>query len=106
MSKKDSNELGEALRLFRVFHDLSVNEMARLLDVTAGYVSSIECGRKTPNIVLIKKYAQIFETTPSAIIFFSEDLSTGRLPKGVRSVLRSGIVKFMRAIENAGKEAP
>jgi DNA-binding XRE family transcriptional regulator len=99
--KSQNESLGEALRLFRIFHDMTVGEMAKQLEVTSGYVSSIETGRKVPNLDLISKYAKIFQTTPSAILFFSEDLKSGKLPKGIKSKLRVGIIKFMRAVESA-----
>lgn len=93
--------LGEALRLFRVFHDLSTSEMAKRLGVSAGYVSLVENGHKKPNLDLIEKYSQIFETTPSAILFFSEDLGSGKTPMGLKSKLRTVMLKFMRAVEDA-----
>ncbi len=100
-SNKSQGSLSEALRLFRVFHDLPLVKMAELLGVTPGYISSVENGRKNPNLELIAKYAEIFETTPSAIMFFSEDLNSNKPLRGVKSKLRVGILKFMRALENA-----
>lgn len=103
--KKKSNHspgtLGEALRLFRVFHDLSVSELAKRLEVSSGYISLVEHGHKTPNLDLIARYAAIFETTSASILFFSEELASSRVPPGVSSKLRLGFVKFMKAVENA-----
>lgn len=93
-------QLGEALRLFRVFHDMSVSDLAHRLDVSPSYISLIENGRKQPNLHLVEKYAEIFETTPSAIMFFSEDIASTGPRARLKSSIRTVLIKFMRAVEN------
>lgn len=98
--EKNIKSLNEALRLFRVFHDLTLKELAEQLDVSPGYVSSIELGRKTPNLELVEKYAKIFKTTPSAILFFSEDLSSKDFKNKIRNSVRSLLLRFLQALEH------
>jgi transcriptional regulator with XRE-family HTH domain len=101
---KKSTDIAEALRLFRVFHDLTLAELASKLDVSSSFLSSVETGRKKPNLNLIEKYASVFGTTTSAIIFFSEELCSPRFPKSLTSRVRTRLIKFMQAIENGKAE--
>ncbi|OFZ54120.1 MAG: hypothetical protein A2428_08765 [Bdellovibrionales bacterium RIFOXYC1_FULL_54_43] len=97
---KDATELGEALRLFRVFHDMTLSQLAKELDVSASFLSAIETGKKKPNLSLVDKYAEVFNTSPSAIMFFREELGSSRLPASVSSQIRAKLIKFMQAIEH------
>lgn len=92
--------LGEALRLIRVFHDCKVTELAEELKISAGYISEIENGRKEPSMDTLKKYAQHFKTSVSAIIFFSEELDKDR-GRSTKSAVRYKLIKFLQLIENA-----
>lgn len=92
--------LGEALRLIRIFHDLKVVELATMLGVSPSHVSEVENGKKQPSLELVNKYAKAFETTPSMIMFFAEDLSkNGSLKDRAKSGLRAGLIKFLQAVE-------
>ena len=93
--------LSECLRLFRVFHDKKLVELAKELGISPGYLSEIESGKKPPSMELIKKYAKIFKTTPSAILFFSEELDKDKKRSKLKISIRNKLVKFMRVIENA-----
>lgn len=90
--------LGEALRLIRVFHDCKASELAKELDMSASYLSEIEKGDKTPSLEVIKKYADYFNISPSAIMFFGEGI--GGIKPG-RNAIRKKLIKFMQIIENA-----
>lgn len=74
------SKLNEALRLIRVLHGTKVKELSESLKISAGYISDIENGNKKPSIDLIEKYAEFFGTTPSALLFFSEELDSKRGP--------------------------
>ena len=93
--------LSECLRLFRVFHDKKLIELAKELDISPGYLSEIESGKKPPSMELIKKYAKVFKTTPSAILFFSEELDKDKKRSKLKISIRNKLIKFMRVIENA-----
>lgn len=92
--------LGEALRLIRVFHDRKTGELAEGLGMSPSYVSEIESGKKTPSIEIIKKYADYFDTTPSAIMFFAEDLEVNK-KKFNKAGMRAKLIKFLQIMENA-----
>lgn len=103
--------LGEALRLLRVYHDLKAGELATKLGISPSYLSEIEREKKTPSLALIEKYAEVFSTRPSAIMFFYEQLDnmTKKQPdsvgsqfrSGLRNIARSKILKLLQVIEDA-----
>lgn len=90
--------LNEALRLIRVFHDCKATNLAKELDISASYLSEIEKGEKTPSLEVIKKYAEYFGTTPSALMFFAEGIDN---IKPGRNAARKKLIKFMQVVENA-----
>jgi transcriptional regulator with XRE-family HTH domain len=91
--------LGEALRLIRVFHDCKTSTLAKGIDISPSYLSEIESGKKTPSMDILKRYADYFDTTVSAIMFFSEDIEAER-KKPVKTAVRNKLIKFLQIIEN------
>lgn len=91
--------LGEALRLIRVFHDCKTNELSKALDLSAGYISEIESGKKTPSMETLKKYADYFDTSVSTIMFFAEELNKDK-EESFKANSRSKLIKFLQIIEN------
>jgi len=90
--------LGEALRLIRVFHDCKPSELAAALGLSASYLSEIENGKKTPSMDVLQKYADYFDTTLSAIMFFSEDIAK---VKPTKAAITKKLIKFLQIIEKA-----
>ncbi len=95
--------LNESLRLLRVFHDKQLIELAKDLNISPGYLSGIESNKKKPSIEIIKKYADIFQTTPSAILFFSEELASKKLNNNFKFTIRNKMLKLLQTIEEYGK---
>lgn len=93
--------LHEALRLIRVFHDMKSSELAKELNISPSYLSEIEKGKKQPSVELIRKYSNIFHIKPSAILFFSEEIEADSLKNKVKKTVRSKMLSFLQAIENA-----
>ena len=91
----------EALRLFRVFHDLKQTEMAERLGISVSYLSEIEKGKKEPSLKLIEKYANEFNTSASSILGFSEKLSVDS--KGIKSIIAKKIIQFLKDVETHGE---
>jgi transcriptional regulator with XRE-family HTH domain len=69
-----TDTLPTALRLIRVFHDLSQTALAQKLNISRAYVSEIEHGNKLPSLKIIQQYAKVFGLTTSWILLFSEEL--------------------------------
>ncbi len=53
--------LSEALRLIRVFHDMSQRDLAARLGIGTPYLSEIEAGKKEPTLQLLRRYATEFK---------------------------------------------
>lgn len=91
--------LGEALRLLRVMNDIKAMDLAKQLDISPSYLSEIEKGKKEPPLDLIKKFAKVFDTTPSSLLFFSESLDKDNLKGDVKKNLRSGLMKLLKFVD-------
>ena len=91
--------LGEALRLIRVFHDCKIRELAAALGLSASYISEIENGRKTPSMDTLKKYADYFDTTVSAIMFFAEDIERDK-DTPLKATARQKLIRFLQIMEH------
>ncbi|WP_428065641.1 helix-turn-helix domain-containing protein [Candidatus Proelusimicrobium volucris] len=94
------NKLNKALRLIRVFNDMSLSELAKEMKVSIGYLSEIESGKKNPSLDIIRKYATVFHTTESAILFFSENI---QIDSKTKTALRNNILKFLEALDHLKK---
>lgn len=87
--------IGEALRLIRVFHDLSQTALAKTFGVSNSYVSEIESGVKQPTLEMLERYAKTFKIPLSSILFFSESLDR---PKDRREQTRQYVSKKVLTI--------
>lgn len=76
--------LGEALRLIRVYHDLTQTQLSYELGVSNSFLSEIEAGKKTPSLDVLGKYSERFDIPMSSLLFFSESLDKNRLTSTVR----------------------
>jgi transcriptional regulator with XRE-family HTH domain len=107
LPRRRGNMLSEALRLIRVFHDMSQTELSRKLNLSKSYLSEIENGRKTPTIEIIEKYASTFQIPASSILFFSERLSDDRRSSVTRQAIASKVLDFLRLVERkTGRHEP
>jgi len=95
--------LNEALRLLRVYHDLSQTELAQKLGVSKSWISEIENGLKSPTLSLLESYAEVFEMPLSSIMFCSEQIEDGKFEDRVRVGVAKKVVALLSFIA-AGKE--
>lgn len=87
--------LNEALRLVRVFHDLSQSQLAERLEISKSYLSEIESGKKSPSLDILEKYSAIFDIPVSSILLFSERMEDDSFPEKTRVFVASKIIKIM-----------
>ncbi|MFI3300740.1 MAG: helix-turn-helix transcriptional regulator [Candidatus Gastranaerophilales bacterium] len=92
------SQLNEALRLIRVFHDKKIKDLAEELEVSSGYVTDIEKSNKKPSMDIIEKYAKVFNTTPSTLLFFSEELDKNKGP--YKTAIRNKMLILLQALED------
>ncbi len=91
--------INEALRLLRVFNDIKAKDMAKKLEISPSYLSEIEKGRKEPSLNIIKKYSAVLNTTPSSILFFSEDIESAAHKTNFKNLLIKKTIQFLQSIE-------
>ena len=68
----------EALRLLRVYHDMTQTALADRLGVSKGHLSGIESGKKNPTLQLLQKYAEVFDLPVSSLLLLMERSSESR----------------------------
>lgn len=92
--------LNRALRLLRVYYQLTQADLSTRLGISKSYLSEIESGRKEPSLSLIYKYAEVFDVPASNILIFSEKLSeknTKKTPWKLK--IASGILRVLEWID-------
>lgn len=65
-----------ALKTFRQFNGLTQTEVAEQISISKSYLSEIESGKKTINMKLLEKFANLYEMPISSLVFFSETLNS------------------------------
>lgn len=71
--------INEALRLCRVYSDMSAIQFKEVIGYSSGFISEIESGKKTPTTQMISKYAEWLGVSVSSLIVFSESLTDNGL---------------------------
>ncbi|MGV0983541.1 MAG: helix-turn-helix domain-containing protein [Limnohabitans sp.] len=85
----------DALRLVRVFHDMSQTELAGRLGISKSYLSELERGEKKKiTLDLLERYAQIFNIPASSLVFFAEQVDEGKT-EHVRTAIAGKVVKML-----------
>jgi len=84
--------LNKALKLIRVFHDLTQKELAEKLGISKSHISEIESGKKTPTLAVLNRYAEFFQVPVSSIMFLSENLDNDVNPNEIMQKLRSSTI--------------
>ena len=64
----EAKKLGENLKRIRSGKGISQSEIARSLDVSRGFVSNLENGKRNPTLVTITRLAKAVGTTPSKLL--------------------------------------
>ena len=98
--------LNEALRLIRIFHDVSQKDMAARLQIVPSYLSEIENGKKEPTLVLLHKYSKEFNIPMSSILFFAEHMENGAPASRLRASVSAKVVALLKFIAaRSGRDA-
>lgn len=97
--------LHEALRMMRVFHDMSQTELAEKLGISNSHLSEIESKKKEPTVALLEKYAKVFRVPVSSIMFFAENMGSNRSAEKARQAVSSKILSLMKFMaERSGRK--
>jgi len=63
---------GEALKLIRVYHNLSQTQLAAELGISKSHLSGLESGAKNVSLSILEKYATHFDIPVSSLMLFME----------------------------------
>lgn len=87
-------QIGEVIREYRKKMDMTQEEMANRLGVTAPAVNKWENGKSQPDIMLLAPIARLLGITPDTLLSFQEELSSDE------------VNHLIRELEQRLKEAP
>lgn len=90
--------LNDALRMIRIFHDISQKDMATRLQIAPSYLSEIESGKKDATLPLLGKYAEEFKIPMSSILFFSENMEDGAPANALKKSVSSKVLALLNFI--------
>jgi transcriptional regulator with XRE-family HTH domain len=98
--------LNEALRLIRVYHDVSQRDLAARLQIVPSYLSEIEAGKKEPTMPLLRRYAVEFKMPLSSILFFAEHMEDGTPVSRLKTAVSGKVLALLKFIaERSGRDA-
>jgi transcriptional regulator with XRE-family HTH domain len=87
--------LNKALRLIRIFHDLTQKDLANKLQISKSYLSELESGKKNPTLEIITKYSEQFDIPLSSIMFFSESMDSGDNAEKLRGFVSKKVIAIL-----------
>ncbi len=77
--------LNEALRLVRVYHDMSKAELARELGFSRSFITELEAGHKKVTLETLERYSSYFEIPMSSLMLFAERTSDSDFSERART---------------------
>jgi transcriptional regulator with XRE-family HTH domain len=92
--------LHRALKLLRTSHDFTQKELAKKLGISASHLSEIESGQKTPSLVLLERYGEVFEVPVSSILFLAENIE--RQPQDSQDLVSSKVLALLNFLAELG----
>lgn len=97
--------LAEALRLMRVYHDMTQTQLSRELCVSTAMISEMEKGNKNPSLEMLTRYSRAFNVPVSSILFFSEELDGEGVTKPIRKTVAKKIIAILNWIADRAEES-
>ena len=95
--------LNKAIKVLRIYHSYSQQDVAEVLGLTGAGYNAIELGKVDVNFARIKELAAIFDMKPSKFIEFSECLLKPK--KLARKFPELNQTDLLRAINSVVKQS-
>ena len=95
--------MGEALRLLRIFNGYKSAELAKKLELSQSYVSELENGKKQPTMVVLDKYAKVFEMKKSTLMLFAESFEGEEIKNDKKQRIARAGMKLLKILEKVGE---
>lgn len=90
--------LNKAIKVLRIYHSFSQQDIATELGLSAAGYNAIEVGKVDVNFTRIKELASIYDMRPSEFIEFSESLLKPK--KLARKFPQLNQTDLLRAVDN------
>ena len=87
--------LKEALRLVRVYHDMSKADLARELGISPSYLTEIESGKKKITMETLERYAYSFDIPISSLMLFAERTHDADFTERTRAFVAEKALKML-----------
>ena len=87
--------LNEALRLVRVYHDMTKAELARELNCSRSLITEIESGSKKVTIDTLDRYSNYFDIPMSSILLFAERTEEADFTERARTFVATKAMKML-----------
>lgn len=87
--------LNEALRLVRVYHDLSKAELARELGFSRSFITELEAGHKKVTLETLERYSSYFEIPVSSLMLFAERTEEADFSERARTLVAKKALKML-----------
>jgi transcriptional regulator with XRE-family HTH domain len=96
--------LNDALRLIRVYHDLSQQDVAKKVGLSKSYVSELEAGNKRLTLDVLGKYAHAFDMPISSLMLFAERTEEKSFAEDARLYIANTTLKMLDWIATISKQ--
>lgn len=96
--------LNEALRLIRVYHDMSKADVARELGMSRSFVTELEAGSKKVTIDTLEKYAAYFDMPVSSLMLFAERTDSADLTERTRVFVAGKALKMLDWVSTISRQ--
>lgn len=87
--------INNALRLVRIYHNLTPAETSQRLGISRSYLSELEKGSKTASIEVLNKYAVAFDMPVSSLMLFVENADAKPKTRGAQQFVAAKALKML-----------
>lgn len=87
--------LNEALRLVRVYHDMSKAELARALGFSRSFITEIEAGNRRVTMDTLERYSEYFDIPASSLMLFAEQANDADFYEKSRVRIAGKVLKML-----------
>ena len=87
--------MNEALRLVRVYHDMSKADVARELGFSRSFITGLEGGTKKVTLETLQRYADYFEIPASSLMLFAERTEKSDFSESARVFVAGKALKML-----------
>jgi len=98
--------INEALRLIRVYNDITPQDLAKKLNIKVDVIYRIEAKRQSVTQNVLELYSQEFNIPISSLWFFAEEFPNASKGQKVKHYFAQKIIDFLTFIERKTNVEP